>query len=139
MKLLLPTDYSAKIARNTQIILQQESGICDVVDPMGGSNLVESLTQQMIEEAMRYIDEVEQEGGMTKAIEAGIPKMRIEEAAAKKQAKIDSGEEFIIGVNSFKSSLKQDEIEILDIDNTEVRRKQIERLNTIKAERKLKL
>lgn len=131
----LPTDYSAKIARNTQIILQQESGICDVVDPMGGSNLVESLTQQMIEEAMRYIDEVEQEGGMTKAIEAGIPKMRIEEAAAKKQAKIDSGEEFIIGVNSFKSSLKQDGIEILDIDNTEVRRKQIERLNTIKAER----
>ncbi|SIT16584.1 heterodimeric methylmalonyl-CoA mutase large subunit precursor [Chryseobacterium ureilyticum] len=131
----LPTDYSAKIARNTQIILQQESGICDVVDPMGGSNLVESLTQQMIEEAMKYIDEVEQEGGMTKAIEAGIPKMRIEEAAAKKQAKIDSGEEFIIGVNSFKSSLKQDAIEILDIDNTEVRRKQIERLNNIKAER----
>ncbi|WP_419869496.1 methylmalonyl-CoA mutase [Chryseobacterium sp. CT-SW4] len=131
----LPTDYSAKIARNTQIILQQESGICDVVDPMGGSNLVESLTQQMIEEAMKYIDEVEQEGGMTKAIEAGIPKMRIEEAAARKQAKIDSGEEFIIGVNSFKSSLKQDEIEILDIDNTEVRRKQIERLNKIKAER----
>nr|WP_315027413.1 methylmalonyl-CoA mutase [uncultured Chryseobacterium sp.] len=131
----LPTDYSAKIARNTQIILQQESGICDVVDPMGGSNLVESLTQQMIEEAMRYIDEVEQEGGMTKAIEAGIPKMRIEEAAAKKQAKIDSGEEFIIGVNSFRSSLKQDEIEILDIDNTEVRRKQIERLDSIKKER----
>ncbi len=131
----LPTDYSAKIARNTQIILQQESGICDVVDPMGGSNLVESLTQQMIEEAMKYIDEVEQEGGMTKAIEAGIPKMRIEEAAARKQAKIDSGEEFIIGVNSFKSDLKQDEIEILDIDNTEVRRKQIERLNKIKKER----
>ncbi|MEY8758033.1 methylmalonyl-CoA mutase [Chryseobacterium tongliaoense] len=131
----LPTDYSAKIARNTQIILQQESGICDVVDPMGGSHLVESLTQQMIEEAMRYIDEVEKEGGMTKAIEAGIPKMRIEEAAAKKQAKIDSSEEFIIGVNSFKSSLKQEEIEILDIDNTEVRRKQIERLDTIKANR----
>ncbi|WP_343664620.1 methylmalonyl-CoA mutase [Chryseobacterium mucoviscidosis] len=131
----LPTDYSAKIARNTQIILQQESGICDVVDPMGGSNLVESLTQQMIEEAMKYIDEVEQEGGMTKAIEAGIPKMRIEEAAARKQAKIDSGEEFIIGVNSFRSELKQDAIEILDIDNTEVRRKQIERLNKIKAER----
>lgn len=131
----LPTDYSAKIARNTQIILQQESGICDVVDPMGGSNLVESLTQQMIEEAMKYIDEVEQEGGMTKAIEAGIPKMRIEEAAARKQAKIDSGEEFIIGVNSFRSELKQDQIEILDIDNTEVRRKQIERLNTIKSAR----
>ncbi|WEK68647.1 MAG: methylmalonyl-CoA mutase [Candidatus Chryseobacterium colombiense] len=131
----LPTDYSAKIARNTQIILQQESGICDVVDPMGGSNLVESLTQQMIEEAMKYIDEVEQEGGMTKAIEAGIPKMRIEEAAARKQAKIDSGEEFIIGVNSFRSDLKQEEIEILDIDNTEVRRKQIERLNSIKQSR----
>lgn len=131
----LPTDYSAKIARNTQIILQQESGICDVVDPMGGSNLVESLTQQMIEEAMKYIDEVEQEGGMTKAIEAGIPKMRIEEAAARKQAKIDSGEEFIIGVNSFRSALKQQPMEILDIDNTEVRRKQIERLDKIKAER----
>lgn len=131
----LPTDYSAKIARNTQIILQQESHICDVVDPMGGSHLVESLTQQMIDKAMEFIDEVEQEGGMTKAIEAGIPKMRIEEAAAIKQAKIDSGEEFIIGVNSFKSELKQPEIEILAIDNTEVRRKQIERLNKIKAER----
>lgn len=131
----LPTDYSAKIARNTQIILQQESGICDVVDPMGGSNLVESLTQQMIDEAMKFIDEVELEGGMTKAIEAGIPKMRIEEAAAKKQAKIDSGEEFIIGVNSFKSTQKQMELDILDIDNSEVRRKQIERLHMIKAER----
>ncbi|RZJ49848.1 MAG: methylmalonyl-CoA mutase [Chryseobacterium sp.] len=131
----LPTDYSAKIARNTQIILQQESGICDVVDPMGGSNLVESLTQQMIEEAMKFIDEVEKEGGMTKAIEAGIPKMRIEEASAMKQAKIDSGEEFIIGVNSFRSSLKQMELEILDIDNSEVRRKQIERLESIKLNR----
>jgi len=131
----LPTDYSAKIARNTQIILQHESGICDVVDPMGGSNLIESLTQQMIDEAMKYIDEVEQEGGMTKAIEAGIPKMRIEEAAAKKQAKIDSGEEFIIGVNSFISQLKQPEFDILDIDNSEVRRKQIVRLEKIKSER----
>ncbi len=131
----LPTNYSAKIARNTQIILQQESGVCDVVDAMGGSHLVESLTQQMIDEAMKYIDEVEKEGGMTKAIEAGIPKMRIEEAAAIKQAKIDSGEEFIIGVNSFKSELKQPEIEILAIDNTEVRRKQIERLEKIKSER----
>ena len=131
----LPTDYSAKIARNTHIILQHESGICDVVDPMGGSNLIESLTQQMIDEAMKYIDEVEQEGGMTKAIEAGIPKMRIEEAAAKKQAKIDSGEEFIIGVNSFISQLKQPEFDILDIDNSEVRRKQIVRLEKIKSER----
>ena len=131
----LPTDYSAKIARNTQIILQQESGICDVVDPMGGSNLVESLTKKMIDEAMKFINEVEEEGGMTKAIEAGIPKMRIEEAAAKKQAKIDSGEEFIIGVNSFKSTQKQMELEILDIDNSEVRRKQIERLQHIKSTR----
>ena len=131
----LPTDFSAKIARNTQIILQQESGICDVVDPMGGSHVVESLTQQMISEAMKYIDEVEKEGGMTKAIEAGIPKMRIEEAAAIKQAKIDSGEEFIIGVNSFKSLLKQEELDILDIDNSEVRRKQIDRLSAIKSSR----
>lgn len=131
----LPTDYSAKIARNTQIILQQESNICDIVDPLGGSHLVEAMTQQMIDEAMKYIDEVEKEGGMTKAIEAGIPKMRIEEAAAKKQAKIDSGEEFIIGVNAFKSNLKQQEFDILDIDNTEVRRKQIERLLKIKSER----
>lgn len=131
----LPTDYSAKIARNTQIILQQETGICEVVDPMGGSHVVESLTQQMIDEAMRFIDEVEKEGGMTKAIEAGIPKMRIEEAAAGKQAKIDSGEEFIIGVNAFRSSLPQMKLDILDIDNTQVRRKQIERLNKIKSER----
>ncbi len=131
----LPTDYSAKIARNTQIILQQESGICDVVDPMGGSNAVEALTKLMIEEAMNFINEVEAEGGMTKAIEAGIPKMRIEEAAAKKQAKIDSGEEFIIGVNAFRSSLMQNELEILDIDNTEVRRKQIELLQSIKKSR----
>ena len=135
----LPTDYSAKIARNTQIILQQESGICDVVDPMGGSHLIETLTQQMIDEAMIFIDEVEKEGGMTKAIEAGIPKMRIEEAAAIKQAKIDSGEEFIIGVNSFRSSLKQAEFDILDIDNSEVRRKQIERLKQLKADRKSEL
>lgn len=131
----LPTDYSAKIARNTQIILQQESGICDVVDPMGGSYLVEALTQQMIEEGMKYIEEVEQEGGMTKAIEAGIPKMRIEEAAARKQAKIDSGEEFIIGVNAFRSTLPQADIEILDIDNSIVRQKQIDRLHKIKSER----
>lgn len=131
----LPTDYSAKIARNTQLILQQESGICNVVDPFGGSVLIETLTEKMVEEATKFLDEVEKQGGMTKAIEAGIPKMRIEEAAAKKQAKIDSGEEFIIGVNSFKSIQKQMELEILDIDNTEVRRSQIERLNLIKKNR----
>lgn len=131
----LPTDYSAKIARNTQIILQQESGICAAVDPLGGSHLVESLTQQMIDEGMKYIAEIEAEGGMTKAIEAGIPKMRIEEAAAKKQAKIDSGEEFIIGVNAFKSTQTQAELEILAIDNSEVRQSQIQKLQKIKAER----
>ncbi len=131
----LPTDYSAKIARNTQIILQQESGICEVVDPFGGSNLVESLTQKMIDEAMVFINEIEEAGGMTKAIDAGIPKMRIEEAAAKKQAKIDSGEELIIGVNAFQSSQKQLDLEILDIDNTEVRRKQLERLASVKSSR----
>lgn len=131
----LPTDYSAKIARNTQIILQQESGICDVVDPFGGSNVVESLTQKMIDEAMIFIKEIEEAGGMTKAIDAGIPKMRIEEAAAKKQAKIDSGEELIIGVNAFQSSHKQLDLEILEIDNTEVRRKQLERLSSVKANR----
>ena len=131
----LPTNYSAKIARNTQLILQLESGICNSVDPMGGSRLVESLTQNMITEAKKFIEEVEQKGGMTKAIEAGIPKRRIEEAAAIKQAKIDSGEEFIIGMNAFKSKLPQPELEILDIDNTEVRKKQIARLEKIRAER----
>lgn len=131
----LPTDYSAKIARNTQLILQQESRIGEVVDPMGGSHMIEVLTQQMIDEAKKFIEEVENEGGMTKAIEAGIPKMRIEEAAAKKQAKIDSGEEFIIGVNAFASTQKQPTFEILDIDNTWVRQKQIERLEKIKKER----
>ncbi len=131
----LPTDYSAKIARNTQIILQQESGICDVVDPCAGSSLIETLTKQMIAEGRKYIEEVESQGGMTKAIEKGIPKMRIEEAAARKQAKIDSGEEFIIGVNSFKSELEQPRFEILDIDNSQVRNEQIERLESLRKNR----
>lgn len=131
----LPTDYSARIARNTQLILQYETEICRVVDPTGGSYLVETLTQEMINKAWEYIQEVEKEGGMTKAIEAGIPKMRIEEASAIKQANIDSGKEIIIGVNGFKSQQKQHELEILEIDNTEVRKKQIERLQQIKSER----
>ncbi len=131
----LPTDFSAKIARNTQLILQYETGICDVVDPVGGSYMIESITAQMISEAKKYIAEVEAEGGMTKAIEAGIPKLRIEEAAAIKQAKIDSGEEFIIGVNAFKSPYPQPEFEILDIDNSAVRLSQIARLEKLKAER----
>lgn len=131
----LPTDFSARIARNTQLIIQQESQICRTTDPMGGSYMIESLTSQMVKKAWEYIKEVKELGGMTKAIEAGIPKMRIEEAAAKKQAKIDIGEDAIIGVNSYKSKLEQEELDILEIDNTAVRLSQINRLNKIKQER----
>ncbi|MCA4776750.1 methylmalonyl-CoA mutase [Empedobacter stercoris] len=131
----LPTDFSARIARNTQIILQEETQICRTADPFGGSFMIESLTNEMANQAWEYIQEVRELGGMTKAIEAGIPKMRIEEAAAKKQAKIDSGEVAIIGVNAYRSKLEQQEFEILEVDNTTVRQKQIDRLNQIKAER----
>lgn len=131
----LPTDFSARIARNTQLIIQEESQICKTADPMAGSYMIESLTAEMIEKAWEYIEEVKELGGMTQAIEAGIPKMRIEEAAAKKQAKIDTGEDTIVGVNSYKSKLEQEELEILEIDNTAVRMSQIERLNQIKTER----
>lgn len=131
----LPTDFSARIARNTQLIIQEETQICKTADPMAGSFMIEALTAQMIEKAWEYIEEVKELGGMTKAIEAGIPKMRIEEAAAKKQAKIDIGEDAIIGVNSYKSKLDQQDLEILDIDNTAVRLSQIDRLNKIKKER----
>ncbi|MGI9527954.1 MAG: methylmalonyl-CoA mutase, partial [Weeksellaceae bacterium] len=134
----LPTDFSARIARNTQLIIQNETKITRTVDPMAGSHIVENLTQAMVDKAWEYIEEVKELGGMTKAIEAGIPKMRIEEAAARKQAKIDSGEDIIVGINGFRSKLKQDEIEILDIDNTEVRRKQLERLAHIKSTRNQK-
>jgi len=131
----LPTDYSARIARNTQLILQYETEICRVVDPVGGSYMIESLSQQMIDIAWEYIQEVEKEGGMTKAIETGIPKMRIEEASAVKQANIDSGKDVIVGVNGFKTLQQQAAFDILEIDNTEVRKKQIDRLQKIKAER----
>ncbi|MFV0182918.1 methylmalonyl-CoA mutase [Empedobacter falsenii] len=131
----LPTDFSARIARNTQIILQEETQICRTADPFGGSFMIESLTNEMANQAWEYIQEVRELGGMTQAIEAGIPKMRIEEAAAKKQAKIDSGEVAIIGVNAYRSKLKQQEFEILEVDNTTVRQNQIDRLNQIKAER----
>ena len=131
----LPTDFSARIARNTQIILQEETQICRTADPMGGSFMIEALTNQMANQAWEYIKEVRELGGMTKAIEAGIPKMRIEEAAAKKQAKIDSGEDAIIGVNSYRSKLDQQDFEILDIDNSAVREKQIDRLNNIRKSR----
>lgn len=131
----LPTDFSARIARNTQIILQEETQICRTADPMGGSFMIEALTNEMANQAWEYIQEVRELGGMTKAIEAGIPKMRIEEAAAKKQAKIDSGEDAIIGVNAYQSKLDQQEFDILDIDNTAVRQKQIDRLEQIRATR----
>lgn len=131
----LPTDFSARIARNTQLIIQEETQITKTADPMGGSFMIEALTQQMIDQAWEYIKEVKELGGMTQAIEAGIPKMRIEEAAAKKQAKIDIGEDAIIGINAYKSRLEQEELEILEIDNTAVRQSQINRLNQIKANR----
>ncbi|WP_413532704.1 methylmalonyl-CoA mutase [Empedobacter brevis] len=131
----LPTDFSARIARNTQIILQEETQICRTADPFGGSFMIEALTNEMANQAWEYIQEVRELGGMTQAIEAGIPKMRIEEAAAKKQAKIDSGDVAIVGVNAYRSKLEQQEFEILEVDNTAVRQKQIDRLNQIKKDR----
>ncbi len=130
----LPTDYSAKIARDTQLYLQQKTEICRTVDPWGGSYYVEYLTNQIAEKAWKLIEEVEELGGMAKAIEKGIPKLRIEEAAARKQAKIDSGKEIIVGVNEYQLDEEQF-IEILDIDNDKVRNGQIERLNQLKANR----
>ncbi len=130
----LPTEFSARIARNTQIFLQEETKITKTVDPWGGSFYVEKLTEQIAEKAWALIQEVEALGGMTKAIEAGIPKMRIEEAAARKQARIDSGKDIIIGVNAFKLE-KEDPLHILDVDNEMVRKQQIEQLETIKKNR----
>lgn len=130
----LPTDFSARIARNTQIFLQEETKICKTVDPWAGSYYVESLTAEIAEKAWKLIEEVESYGGMTKAIEAGIPKMRIEEAAARKQARIDSGQDIIVGVNKYRLE-KEDPLQILEVDNQVVRQQQIERLNRIKATR----
>lgn len=130
----LPTDFSAKIARDTQIYLQKETEICRTVDPWGGAEYVENMTDVIAKKAWELIEEVESYGGMTKAIEAGIPKMRIEEAAAQKQARIDSGNDAIIGVNLFLPD-EEKEIEILEIDNTVVREKQITRLKAIKSKR----
>jgi methylmalonyl-CoA mutase len=130
----LPTDFSARIARNTQLFLQEETGITKVIDPWAGSYYVESLTNSLIERAWEHIEEIESLGGMAKAIETGLPKMRIEEAAARRQAQIDSGKETIIGVNKFKLD-QEDPLEILDIDNTAVRMKQIERLKQLKENR----
>ncbi|MBX2895842.1 MAG: methylmalonyl-CoA mutase [Cyclobacteriaceae bacterium] len=130
----LPTDFSARIARNTQLYLQNETGITQVVDPLGGSYYVEYLTDQLIQTASTLLDEVEILGGMTRAIESGIPKLRIEEAAAARQARIDSGEEVIVGVNRFQTT-SQPDFEILEVDNTAVRQEQIEKLKTLKAKR----
>ena len=130
----LPTDFSARIARNTQIYIQEETQITRQVDPWAGSYYVESLTQELVDKAWELIQEVEKLGGMAKAIETGIPKMRIEEAAARTQARIDSGVQAIIGVNRYRLD-KEDPIDILDIDNTEVRKQQVERLNSLRAGR----
>ncbi|MAN87519.1 MAG: methylmalonyl-CoA mutase [Algoriphagus sp.] len=130
----LPTDFSARIARNTQLVLQEETGVTDVVDPWGGSYYVEYLTDQLVERAWTLIEEVEGLGGMAKAIEAGLPKLRIEEAAAKKQARIDSGKDIIVGVNRYQIDEKS-EIELLEVDNQSVRESQIQRINQIKSTR----
>ena len=130
----LPTDFSARIARNTQIYLQEETNICRVVDPWAGSYYVESLTHEIAHKAWAHIQEVEKLGGMAKAIETGIPKMRIEEAAARKQAKIDSGEDTIVGINRYRLD-HEEPIETLEVDNTMVREAQIRRLAELRANR----
>jgi len=132
--LALPTPFSAHIARNTQLVLQEETGICRVVDPLAGSYYVESLTASLALEARKLIDEVEKLGGMTRAVESGMPKLRIEQSAALRQARIDRGEEVIVGVNKYERD-DEPEIEVLDIDNTAVRKSQIERLAAVKSAR----
>ena len=130
----LPTEFSSRIARNTQLILQNETGVTKVIDPLAGSYYVESLTASLAEEAWKLIEEVEEMGGMTQAVASGMPKLRIEEAAARRQARIDRGEEVIVGVNKFKPT-KADPVEVLDIDNQKVREGQIARLERIRAGR----
>ena len=130
----LPTDFSARIARNTQLYIQDETRVCKIIDPWGGSYYVEALTNEIIRRAWAHIQEVEQLGGMTKAISTGLPKMRIEEAAARRQAKIDSNNETIVGLNKYQLD-KEDPLEILSVDNTAVRNAQVERLNKLRAER----
>jgi methylmalonyl-CoA mutase len=130
----LPTEFSARIARNTQLILQEETGVTKVVDPLAGSYYVESLTNELIEKAWALIEEVEEMGGMTKAVESGLPKLRIEESAARRQAMIDKGEEVIVGVNKYRKD-HEDPIDILDIDNNAVREAQVARLEKIRVTR----
>jgi len=130
----LPTEFSARIARNTQLILQNETGVCDVVDPLGGSYYVEALTQDLVDKAWSMIEEIEAEGGMTKAIEKGLPKMAIEEAAANRQARVDKGEDVIIGVNKFRLD-DEDPIDFLEIDNAKVRAGQIAGIKKVRSSR----
>jgi methylmalonyl-CoA mutase len=130
----LPTDFSARIARNTQIIIQEETGMCNVVDPLGGSYYIESLTQQLVDQAWEIIERVQAEGGMAKAVAAGWPKAMIETAAAARQARVDRGDDVIVGVNKYRLAT-EDAIETLDIDNAKVREGQIARINKMKAER----
>ena len=132
--LALPTDFSARIARNTQLFLQQEAGTCRVIDPWGGSYFVETLTADLMAKAWVHINEIEKLGGMARAIDAGIPKLRIEEAAARTQARIDSGEQTVVGVNKYRTD-EQSRIDILKVDNSAVRMMQIEKLKRLKAER----
>ncbi|MEM6463860.1 MAG: methylmalonyl-CoA mutase [Pseudomonadota bacterium] len=132
--LALPTEFSARIARNTQLILQHETGVTNVVDPLGGSYYVEALTKELADEAWRMIEEVESLGGMTKAVEQGLPKMRIEEAAAKRQARVDKGEDVIVGVNRYRLE-DEPNVDILEIDNDKVREAQIARLQNIRGTR----
>jgi len=130
----LPTETSARIARNTQLILQNETGVTHVVDPLAGSYYVEKLTADLIEEAWKLIEEVDAMGGMTKAVATGMPKLRIEEAAARRQAAVDRGDEVIVGVNKFRLE-KEDHLDIRDVDNVSVRDSQIKRLERIRATR----
>ncbi|MED5473971.1 MAG: methylmalonyl-CoA mutase [Pseudomonadota bacterium] len=132
--LALPTDFSARIARNTQLFIQQETGTCDVIDPWGGSYYVERLTHDLAKKALQHIDEIDGLGGMAKAIEAGIPKMRIEEAAARTQARIDSGRQVIVGINRYQAQ-NEAKIDVLKVDNALVRNKQLEKLSRNRADR----
>ncbi len=132
--LALPTPFSARIARNTQLLIQEETGVTQVVDPLAGSYYVEALTNELVEAARTLIDEVEALGGMTEAVESGMPKLRIEAAAAQRQARIDRGEEVIVGVNKYQLAVEPD-VEVLDIDNSSVRASQIEKLKTVRANR----
>ena len=130
----LPTDFSARIARNTQIVIQEETGMCNVVDPLGGSYYIESLTQELVDKAWEIIERVDGEGGMAKAVAAGWPKAMIEEAAAARQARVDRGDDVIVGVNKYRLA-NEDLLETLEVDNAKVREGQIARINRVKAER----